>query len=245
MKECSHRKGNILPPSCRGFTKLQLTIMSEHVKNTVKGGTKMFENLKDVLGEAYHEDITAEEINTFFSGKKFADLSTGMYVDKNKYEKEINNLNTVIKEKDDVLNSKLSDEEKKDKTYKDQSAEIERLTKLLKENTISGNKNLALGKLANAKTILSLKDDDTNYNEFINNIVSDDNEKTNSIASYAAKLINDAYEKGKKDAIKDKLGKFGNSKKSSTSEEPENIGAKLAKRSNGNKETVDFFARNK
>ena len=49
-----------------------------------------FENLKGLLGDAYHDDITAEEINNFFAGKNFADLSTGQYVDKNKYE--INNI---------------------------------------------------------------------------------------------------------------------------------------------------------
>ena len=46
----------------------------------------MFENLKGLLGEAYHDGITAEEVNNFFAGKNFADLSTGQYVDKNKLD---------------------------------------------------------------------------------------------------------------------------------------------------------------
>ena len=56
----------------------------------------MFDNLKDMLGEAYHDGITAEEVNKFFAGKKFADLSTGLYVDKNKYDRDIQALNTTI-----------------------------------------------------------------------------------------------------------------------------------------------------
>lgn len=206
----------------------------------------MFENLKDMLGEAYHDDITAEEVNNFFSGKKFADLSTGLYVDKNKYDRDIQNLNNTINLKDEELNSKLNDDEKKDKFYKDQTKEIERLKSLLKENTISSNKNLAIGKTSNIKTILGLKDNDNNYDTFINNIVSEDNEKTSIISSYVSKIVNDAYEKGKKDAMKDSLGEFGKSKKSDgeSGKDEDNIGAKLAKRNASPKQTVDYFARN-
>ena len=206
----------------------------------------MFENLKDMLGEAYHDDITAEEVNNFFSGKKFADLSTGLYVDKNKYDRDIQNLNNTINLKDEELNSKLNDDEKKDKFYKDQTKEIERLKSLLKENTISSNKNLAIGKTSNIKTILGLKDNDNNYDTFINNIVSEDNEKTSVISSYVSKIVNDAYEKGKKDAMKDSLGEFGKSKKSDGEggKDEDNIGAKLARRNASSKQTVDYFARN-
>ena len=74
-----------------------------------------FENLKNVLGEAYHEGITAEEVNNFFAGKSFADLSTGQYVDKNKYERDIQTLNATITEKQNALNAKLTDDEKRQK----------------------------------------------------------------------------------------------------------------------------------
>ena len=71
-----------------------------------------FENLKNVLGEAYHEGITAEEVNNFFAGKSFADLSTGQYVDKAKHDREIQNLNATLTEKTNALNAKLTDDEK-------------------------------------------------------------------------------------------------------------------------------------
>ena len=42
------------------------------------------DELQTLMGEAYHEGITTEEVANFFKGKKFAHLSTGKYVDKNK-----------------------------------------------------------------------------------------------------------------------------------------------------------------
>ena len=72
----------------------------------------MFENLKDMMGDAYKADMTAEDVNNFFAGKKFTDLSTGLYVDKNKYERDIQSLQATITEKQNALNAKLTDDEK-------------------------------------------------------------------------------------------------------------------------------------
>ena len=43
-------------------------------------------NLKELLGESYREDMTLAEVEEALKGKKLADLSTGNYVDKKKYE---------------------------------------------------------------------------------------------------------------------------------------------------------------
>lgn len=207
-----------------------------------------FENLRGLLGEAYHEDITAEEVNNFFAGKNFADLSTGQYVDKNKYDRDIQSLNTTIQEKTNALNSKLTDDERASQERQQDKQEIQRLTELLKQNTVTGNKNLAISATSGIKNILGLKDDDKDYTSFINNIVSDDGERTNSIAKYVAKIANDAYEKGKKDALKDNMGNFGKSKKSADDEGSEKVGelgAMLAKNALKKTGTVDYFARNK
>ena len=185
-----------------------------------------FENLKGLLGEAYHEGITAEEVNSFFAGKNFADLSTGQYVDKAKHDREIQNLNATLTEKTNALNAKLTDDEKASAARDADKKEIARLTELLKQNTLTSNKNLAFGSLANVKTILGLKDDDADYGAFMNNIV---------------------YEKGKKDALKDSMGKFGKQQKGDAgdgSKEVNNLGAKLAKQSVvGATQTVDYFKR--
>ena len=207
-----------------------------------------FENLKGVMGEAYHEGITAEEVNTFFAGKNFADLSTGQYVEKNKHEREIQSLNATITEKQNALNAKLTDEEKESQAREADRKKIEELTQMLQQNTVTSNRNMAGGLLSQARTILGLKDDDTEYGSFMDNIVSDDSAKTNLIAKYVAKLTNDAYEKGKQDAVKDSMGKFGNQGKGqgqNGSNELENLGQKLAKQSMANttKEQVDYFKR--
>lgn len=209
----------------------------------------MFDNLKDLLGEAYHDDITAEEVNAFFSGKNFADLSTGQYVDKNKYDRDIQNLNNAITEKQNALNAKLTDSEKAQQERQQDKDTIQRLTDLLKQNTVNSNKDFAIGSTSELKNILGLKDDDKDYGAFIDTIVSDDREKTSTIAKYVAKVTKDAYEKGKKDAMKDNMGSFGNSKKSDGSQNGANeigaLGTELAKASMNQKQTVDYFARNK
>ena len=207
-----------------------------------------FENLKGLLGEAYHEGITADEVNNFFAGKNFADLSTGQYVDKNKYDRDVQALNATINEKQTALNAKLTDDEKASQAREEDRKEIERLTKLLQKNTIDSNKNLAFGALSQTKTILGLKDDDADYGSFVDNIVSDDGKKTSSIAKYVAKITNDAYEKGKQDALKDSMGKFGNQNKGDGDEGSsgvEDLGTRLAKQSMAavNTEQVDYFKR--
>jgi hypothetical protein len=203
-----------------------------------------FENLKNVLGEAYHEGITAEEVNNFFAGKSFADLSTGQYVDKNKYERDIQTLNTTITEKQNALNAKLTDDEKRQAAANADKAEIARLQKLLQENSINSNKDLAIGTMSSVKSLLELKDDDNEYNTFIDTIVSEDRGKTNSIATYISKITKDAYEKGKKDATKDAMGEFGKDAKGGNSSKKEtNLGAELAKNSMKKPQSVDYFAR--
>lgn len=208
----------------------------------------MFENLKGLLGEAYHEGITAEEVNSFFAGKNFADLSTGQYVDKNKYDRDIQDLNRTITEKQNALNSKLTDDERASQEREQDKQEIERLTNLLRQNTVSGNKNLAMSTTSNLKSILGLNDDDNDYSTFIDNIVSDDSSKTNSIAKYVSKIVNSAYEKGKEDSLKDSMGNFGKSHKSDGNDGGNDkigaLGAQLAK-NNQTKTTVDYFTRNK
>lgn len=208
----------------------------------------MFENLKGLLGEAYHDGITAEEVNNFFAGKNFADLSTGQYVDKNKYDRDIQNLNTTITEKQNALNARLTDDERASQEREQDKQEIRRLTDLLKQNTVTGNKGLAMNATSTVKSILGLNDDDADYDTFINNIVSDDSSKTNAIAKYVAKIANDAYNKGKTDATKDSMGKFGNGQRQNGddgSKEVGDLGTQLAKNSLRKTETVDYFARNK
>lgn len=44
------------------------------------------ENIKNLMGSAYHEGVTVEEINSFLSGKNMVNLKDGGYVAKDKYD---------------------------------------------------------------------------------------------------------------------------------------------------------------
>lgn len=57
----------------------------------------MGENLKSLMGDAYHDGITVEEVETFFGKGKYVDLGSGKYVDKSKYDRVEQEL-TALKE---------------------------------------------------------------------------------------------------------------------------------------------------
>ena len=169
----------------------------------------MNEELKAILGDSYKEGMTLEEVGAFFKGKKFADLSTGKYVDKDKFDTQINSLNAKLSEKEQELNAKLTDDEKTAQANKQQQKRIEELEKLLRDNTVSGNKNVVNSTLQSSRDILGIQATDSDFTDFVDNITTEDSEKTNKIATYVSKIIKDSYEKGKQDALKDEMGNFG------------------------------------
>ena len=204
-------------------------------------------NLKEMLGDAYKEGMTFEEVSNFFEGKKFADLSTGNYVDKNKYESEVNSLKTQLSEKDTALKNKMSDDEKAKLAQQEKDAEIEKLKTMLTNTAITGNKNTVNGITLSAREILGLDANDENYVSFVDNITTEDDTKSTSIATYVTKLVKDAYEKGKKDATKDDMGSMGKGKgndngQSNHKDELGEFGKKLASMS-APKEKFDYFKR--
>lgn len=204
----------------------------------------MFENLKDMMGDAYKADMTAEDVNNFFAGKKFTDLSTGLYVDKNKYERDVQSLQATITEKQNALNAKLTDDEKAQQEKLNKDKEIQRLTELLKTNSLNSNKSMAIGNTADVKSILKIEEDDTEFATFLDNIVSEDGAKTTATAKYLNKAVKDAYEKGKQDATKDSMGDFGKKTKGDNSKSKEDdLGSRLAKLNSPKTQTVDYFKR--
>ena len=203
--------------------------------------------LKELLGDAYKEGMTFEEVSNFFEGKKFADLSTGNYVDKNKYESEVNSLKTQLSEKDTALKNRMSDDEKIKLAQQEKDAEIEKLKTMLTNTAITGNKNTVNGITLSAREILGLDANDENYVSFVDNITTEDDTKSTSIATYVTKLVKDAYEKGKKDATKDDMGSMGKGKgndngQNDPKDELGEFGKKLASMS-APKEKFDYFKR--
>jgi hypothetical protein len=196
------------------------------------------DELQKLMGDSYKEGLTIDDISTFLKGKNFADLSKGGYVDVNKYNSEIANLNNQIKQKDNDLKSKMTDDEKATAFAKSQEDEINKLKQLLAETQMNANKSTVNGTLAESLGILGLKSDDNDFVSFVGNITTEDSTKTSSIAKYVNKIVKDAYEKGKKDATKDALGDFGKQKGGSTTQnEIGKLGKELAEanKKNNNK----------
>lgn len=205
----------------------------------------MNEELKALLGDSYKDGMTLEEVNNALKGKKLADLSTGKYVDKDKFDTQINNLNAKLNEKEQELNAKLTDDEKNAKASQEQAKRIQELEKMLKDNTISGNKNVVNSVLQGSRDILGIQATDSDFVSFVDNITTEDGEKTNKIANYISEIVKKSYEKGKQDATKDALGNFGKQKGQGTdgkgSSEIEGLGKRLADAKKGNKETYNYF----
>ena len=206
---------------------------------------EMNEELKALLGDSYKEGMTLEEVGAFFKGKKFADLSSGNYVDKAKYDNQINSLNAKITEKENALNAKLTDEEKNAKASQEQAQRIKDLEKMLKDNTISGNKNVVNSVLQGSRDILGIQATDNDFVSFVDNITTEDSEKTNKIANYISKIIKDSYEKGKQDATKDAMGNFGQHKGQDSDgnggKEISDLGKRLATAKKGKQEEYNYF----
>lgn len=204
-------------------------------------------NLQDMLGEAYHDGMTVEEINTALSGKKFADLSTGNYVDKNKYTADLTAKDTELASIKEQLNSKLSDSEREAASAAADKAKIEELQKLLQQQTISTNKDKAEALTSDVKSILDIKPDDKDYAKLLDTLSNCNTDDTRVVAAYINKIVKDSYEKGKKDATKDDLGDFGKDvgKAGAKKDEIGKFGKELAA---GSKPSVDpnlYFGNNK
>lgn len=205
-----------------------------------------FVDLQTLMGESYKEGITIDEINTFLSDKKFADLSTGAYVDKNKYEADVKAKDDEIKQYKETIKSKMSDDEQKLESEKEKDQLIESLKQQILASNIQNAKSSAESILAETKSLLGIKDDDKAYGAFVDSISSDDLENTKTLAKYIGKLVHDSYEKGKKDFAKDSLGKFSNGVDTSSSNDGKvlALGTELAKLNTSNKVDSELYFKN-
>lgn len=188
-------------------------------------------NLQELLGSAYHDGMTIEEVETAISGMKLADLSTGAYVDKNKYEADVRAKDAEIQKKAQELSARMTAEEKAQAKEAEKDALIETLKKQILDSNVYNSKSTAESILAGSKKTLGIADDDASYNAFIGGISSDNLENTKTLATYINKLVQDSYTKGKDDASKDNLGTFSKNVNTTSSGDGkvENYGAQLAK----------------
>lgn len=204
------------------------------------------DELQKLMGDSYKEGLTVEDITNFMKGKKFADLSQGSYVDINKYNDDVKDLKEQLDEKEKDLKAKMSAEELDQAAQKAKDDEIERLKAMLSANTLNSNKSIANSSLVEGLNLLGIKDGDDKVKSFVDNITTEDTEKTSSIAKYVNQLIKDAYEKGKKDSTKNAMGEFGKQKGSSENGNKEigALGKELAQKHVSNKTDFDYFKKN-
>ncbi len=167
------------------------------------------ELMKQIMGDHYKDGLTQEEINDFF---KKQILSTGEYTNSGKANKEKKELNDKIADLQAQLESKMTDDDKKKKADEDTKKLIESLQKELAESKVSQSRSNASSSLAEARIKAGIKDNDKEYDEFLSSISFEDNDKTDKISKYVSKIVASAYEVGKNEAIKNKLGKMGSFK---------------------------------
>lgn len=77
------------------------------------------EKFKTLLGNDYTEEMTAEQVLEKLAEKNIADLSTGDYVSKNKYNDAVKQASKAEKDLNDFKNKQLSAEERAKKEIED------------------------------------------------------------------------------------------------------------------------------
>ena len=176
----------------------------------------MEEELKQLMGDSYHEGMTGAEVQEYF---KKSLLESGNYVNKEASEASIAKLKKELSDKDNQIKAKMTDDEKKNEEIKQQLAEFEELKQKYREQTINSNKYQAQGLTASVKEKAKIKDDDKEFDEFLTSISSENSEQTAKISKYIAKIVNAAYENGKAEMTKEKMAKMGTFKKDSETDQ--------------------------
>ena len=186
-------------------------------------------NLQEILGESYTEGMSIDDINKALSNMKLVDLSSGNYVDKHKYENEVSKLKNTINEKNVELQNRMTEDEKKENADKEAQKRFDDLQKAFQEQGQELNKIRITTHTREIQSLLGIKDDDAEYNEFVNIMSQKKTEDVNKIASYFAKIAKNAYEKGKKESIRKGLGDMGDQDGDSSKKADNNLGTDLAK----------------
>lgn len=176
----------------------------------------MEDEIKELLGENYHEGMTAKDVQEAFNKML---LGTGKYVNKDNadaqqrkikedYEKQIGELNQT-------LNAKMTDDEKLKAAQKQREEEFETMKKMLEQSRLDASLLNFKSNIAEAKGLAGIEENDEDFSIFISNATLENKEKNDSVSKYINSIVKKAYEKGKSDAVKEELGKMGKDGKSS------------------------------
>lgn len=167
----------------------------------------MDEELKKIMGDAYKEDMTSDDIQNFF---KNSILGDGKYVRKEKADADLKELKEKLDNTTKELENKMTDDEKKALADEETKKRIKELENQLLQSTVSNNEAKAIGITSKARMVSGVKDDDKDFADFIKTIINDNEDNSLKVAKYINTLCEKAYEKGKADITKNKLGGMGN-----------------------------------
>jgi hypothetical protein len=134
-------------------------------------------DIQTLLGDSYREGMTVDEINAALSNKSFVDPSTlPKSVEKGLYDRKVSELSAANKELKQLKEAGLTDEDKA-------NAAIQEAESTKKQYAT------ALNKLSVEKLFVSegLQEDD--YKDLIDNIISEDSEKTKMLANEIISII--------------------------------------------------------
>ena len=149
-------------------------------------------DIKELLGDAYKEGMTIEEINTALADKNFVDPSTlPKSVSKELYDKTSSELAKYKKENEDLKSASLTDNEKLQKALGD--AETARLDFIKKSVRLDVEKVFVDGGLT-----------EDEYKDIIDGIVTADSEASVAMAKNIVSVIA-AKETAKEKTVKAKL----------------------------------------
>ena len=163
-------------------------------------------DLKELLGDDYKEGLTADEVSGIFEKRL---LATGKYENKDKVDAERKRAKQEKADLESKIKSKMTDDELSKQEMDDLRAKFEALQAEAREKDKRYSKTLAEANIAEARTLLEIKEGDKDFSDFINNISGEDSELSNKTSNYIMKLIKDAYEKGKALSTKQELGEMG------------------------------------
>ena len=160
----------------------------------------MEEILKEMMGESFKSDMTKEDITKFFensviSSGKVVPLEKFTNIEK-QYKDSKNEVGKLNKQIEDFNNSQLSEADKKAKLDADNKALIEGLQKQLIQTKVE--------KVFEANGIKS-----EDYSEFIENIVSLDEDKSVNSANSLVNMLKKRVEEQVKTELAEKLKTSG------------------------------------
>jgi hypothetical protein len=156
-----------------------------------------YENVKSLLGGDFKEGMTSEEILGALNSKKLADLSTGQYVVKGKFDEISNKNKTLEAQISDLEKAKMTEDEKK---IKEQEEKDKLIQTLMADNS----------KTKAEKVLVSAGLSETEYSKILDKLVEANPTKASEVANEVKDIISLVSKKVEDRLNQDLLRNLGN-----------------------------------